>query len=177
MIVSKTIKNVFGKTRSVPGPLCDILRNVSKSHLAGVRPAHLAKCAYIFSLTDRILVWIKPESMAALSRVRVPSRRSDIRPVLPGSPFFKCPLARERGETPSAACADGAVKHALSSNRLTASLCVSDCSLTEGAAFVLCAFHGAIRQHLEVEAVSAVKPRDDALQLGLCGANTGLNTR
>lgn len=53
-------------------------------------------------------------------------------------------------------------------------LCVSDCSLTEGAAFVLCAFHGAIRQHLEVEAVSAVEPRDDALQLGLCRANTGL---
>lgn len=45
-------------------------------------------------------------------------------------------------------------------------------SLTEGAAFVLCAFHGAIRQHLEVEAVSAVEPRDDALQLGLCRANT-----
>lgn len=51
---------------------------------------------------------------------------------------------------------------------------VSDCSLTEGAAFVLCAFHGAIRQHLEVEAVSAVESRDDALQLGLCRANTGL---
>lgn len=51
---------------------------------------------------------------------------------------------------------------------------VSDCSLTEGAAFVLCAFHGAIRQHLEVEAVSAVEPRDDALQLGLCRPNTGL---
>lgn len=55
-------------------------------------------------------------------------------------------------------------------------LYVSDCSLTEGAAFVLCAFHGAIRQHLEVEAVSAVKSCDDALQLGLCRANTGLNT-
>lgn len=56
--------------------------------------------------------------------------------------------------------------------RLTA----SDCSLTEGAAFVLCAFHGAIRQHLEVEAVSAIKPRDNALQLGLCRGSTGLNT-
>lgn len=54
-------------------------------------------------------------------------------------------------------------------------LSAQDCSLTEGAAFVLCAFHGAIRQHLEVEAVSAVKSCDDALQLGLCRANTGLN--
>lgn len=52
-----------------------------------------------------------------------------------------------------------------------------DRPLTEGAAFVLCAFHGAIRQHLEVEAVSAVQPGDDALQLGLCRANTGLRTR
>lgn len=56
-------------------------------------------------------------------------------------------------------------------------LCVFARSLTEGAAFVLCAFHGAIRQHLEVEAVSAVKPCDNAFQLGLCGENTGLNTR
>lgn len=60
---------------------------------------------------------------------------------------------------------------------LTLNMCVPDCSLTEGAAFVLCAFHGAIWQHLEVEAMSAVEPRDDALQLWLCRANTGLNTR
>lgn len=46
------------------------------------------------------------------------------------------------------------------------------CSLTEGAAFVLCAFHGAVRQHLKVEPVAAVQPRDDALQLRLCEAST-----
>lgn len=40
--------------------------------------------------------------------------------------------------------------------------------LTEGAAFVLCAVHGAIRKHLEVEAMPVVESRDDAFQLGLC---------
>ena len=40
--------------------------------------------------------------------------------------------------------------------------------LTEGAAFVLCAVHGAIRKHLEVEAMPVVESRDNAFQLGLC---------
>ena len=40
-------------------------------------------------------------------------------------------------------------------------------ALTEGAAFVLCAVHGATGEHLEVEAMPAVQARDDAFQLRL----------
>lgn len=40
-------------------------------------------------------------------------------------------------------------------------------TLTEGAAFVLCAVHGAIGEHLEVEAMATVQACDNAFQLRL----------
>lgn len=102
----------------MPGSCCDILCNVNKSHLAGVRPEHLAKCAYIFSLIDSSVNQPRKHD-SVIVHSRAVEKLYDC---LTRKSLFKCPLAGAPGETPSGVCTGNAVKYAPLLNRLTISL-------------------------------------------------------
>lgn len=151
-------------TKSVPGISCDILHEQIPFSWHWPKAPRQAFSAWL------ILEWIKPESVVHSRAVEMFRYIT----VLPGSHLLNVLWYDSRGNSQ---CRIYWLSHDIYTFITVAdNICVSDCWLTEGAAFVLCAFHGAIGQHLEVEAVSAVEPGDDALQLGLCRANTGLNT-
>lgn len=77
----------------MPGSCCDILCNVNKSHLAGVRPEHLAKCAYIFSLIDSSVNQPRKHD-SVIVHSRAVEKLYDC---LTRKSLFKCPLAGAPG--------------------------------------------------------------------------------